>query len=163
MNHYFYSHAFEFRQVIFFARDKNISILQDQLSQHIAGRFVQCDMPLHKRIYGLEILDGQMDLSILSEIQEVGQPRNCWNSPVICRHLSFVSEDLQVLLLLFVIHSKRLYHLSVPNAAPCLVYYSIPWWEFWNLFMVCSIVWSDATWQKRPSCLLTAKFLFLKK
>ena len=75
------------------------------------GHFVQCEMPLHKRIYGLEILDGQMDLSILSEIQEVDQRRNCQNSPVICRHLSFVNEDLQVLLLLFVIHSERLYDL----------------------------------------------------
>ena len=78
-------------------------------------------MPLHKRINGLKILDGQMDLSILSKLQEVDQRRNCRNSPVICRHISFVNEDLQVLPPLFVILSERLYDLSVPNAEPCLV------------------------------------------
>ena len=57
-----------------------------------------------------------MDLPILSELQKVGQRRNCRNSPVICCHLSFMNEDLQVLLSLFVILSERLYDLSVPNA-----------------------------------------------
>ena len=78
-------------------------------------------MSLHKRIYRLEILDGQMDLPIISELQEVGQRRNCRNSLMICRHLSLVNEDLQVLLLLFVVHSEQLYDLSVPKAAPWLV------------------------------------------
>ena len=100
---------------------KNISFLQDQHSQHIVGHFGQCEMSLHKRIYGLEILDGQMDLPILSELQEVGQRRNFQNSLVICRQLSFVNEDLQVLFLLFVVHSEQLYDLFVPNALPCLV------------------------------------------
>ena len=31
---------------------KNTSFLQDQLSQHIVGHFVLCEMPLYKRIYG---------------------------------------------------------------------------------------------------------------
>ena len=78
---------------LFFPNNKNISFLQDQLSQYIEAHFVQCEMPLHKRIYGSEIVDGQMDLLILSELQEVGQRRNYRNSPVICRHLSFVNED----------------------------------------------------------------------
>ena len=78
-------------------------------------------MSLHKRIYGLEILDGQMDLPIISELQEVGQRRNCRKSLVICRHLLFANEDLQVLFLLFVVHSERLHDLSVLSVAPCLV------------------------------------------
>ena len=71
-------------------------------------------MPLHKEIYGLEILDGQMDLLILSEFQEVGQRR-------ICRYLSFENQGLRVLLLLSVICIELLYELSVPNTIPWLV------------------------------------------
>ena len=149
---------------LLFCKGKNISFLQEQHSQHILGHFVQCEMSLHKRIYGLKILDGQMDLPIILELQEVGQRRNCWNSLVICRHLSFVNEDLLVLLLLFAVHSERLYDLPVPNAAPCL-FSTVSRDSALRIlmFMVCSIVWSDATQLKQPSCLLTMKFLFLKK
>ena len=44
-----------------------------------------------------------------------------------------------------------------------VLYHVIPTWDFWCLFIVCSIVWSDATRLKQPPCLLTAKFHFLKK
>ena len=77
---------------------------------------MQCEMPLYKKIYGLEILDGQMDLPILSELQEVVKRRTCQNSSVIHQYLSFVNGDLQVLLLLIVIHSEGLYVLSVAKA-----------------------------------------------
>lgn len=50
---------------------KNASVIQGQLSQKILGHFVKYEMPLHKKIYKLEILDGQWDLPILSELQEV--------------------------------------------------------------------------------------------
>ena len=81
-------------------------------------------MPLHERIYGLEILDFQMDLSILSELQEIDQRRTCQTSAVICGYISFVNEyfvRLRVLLPLSVIETDRLYDLSRPNAVPSLV------------------------------------------
>ena len=37
--------------------------------------FFTVSMPLRKRIYGLDIFDVQMDLPILSELEEVGQHR----------------------------------------------------------------------------------------
>ena len=37
----------------------------------VSSHFVKYEMPLHKKIYKLEILDGQWDLPILSELQEV--------------------------------------------------------------------------------------------
>ena len=67
INHYFCSHVFECGEVVFFqgrikwllkgfdVHPKNVSFLQDQV-----GHFVQCEMPLYKRIYRLEVLDGQM-------------------------------------------------------------------------------------------------------
>ena len=78
-------------------------------------------MSLYKKIYGLEILPGQIDLPILWELQEVGQRRNYVNSTVIYWYLSFMNGDLRVLLFLIVTHSEWLYDLSVPNAAPRLV------------------------------------------
>ena len=53
-------------------------------------------MPLYKSIYGLEILDVQMDLAILSELQEVGQRITCQNLSVIYRYLSFVNGNFFV-------------------------------------------------------------------
>ena len=50
-----------------------LSFLQDQLSQHILGHFIQCEMPLYQKIYGLEILSGQMNLPVRSELQDIGQ------------------------------------------------------------------------------------------
>ena len=49
------------------------SFLQDQLSQHILGHFIPCEMPLCQKIYGLEILGGQMNLPVRSELQDIGQ------------------------------------------------------------------------------------------
>ena len=62
----------------------------DQLSQQIVGHLLRCEMPLHKKIYGLETLDVQMDFPILSELQEVGQQMTSQTSSLICQYLHYV-------------------------------------------------------------------------
>ena len=62
----------------------------DQLSQQIVGHLLRCEMPVHKKIYGLETLDVQMDLPILSELQEVGQQMTSQTSSLICQYLHYV-------------------------------------------------------------------------
>ena len=63
---------------------------QDQLSQQIVSRLLRCEIPLHKKIYGLETLDVQMDLPILSELQEVGQQMTSQTSSLISQYLHYV-------------------------------------------------------------------------
>ena len=79
-------------RLIFFKKTKwlLIGFDLDQLSQQIVGHLLRCEMPLHKKIYGLETLDVQMDLPILSELQEVGQQMTSQTSSLISQYLHYV-------------------------------------------------------------------------
>ena len=168
INHYFYSSLFQCGQVVFLRENKSTSQRISSQRSSPQKRLISSrptfsaysrsfctvwDASLQEDIwiYGLEIHSDQMDFPIISELHEIGQHRTYQNSSdllvsFICKwgfaNTPFPNCNSQWVIIWLA--SNR--QCTVPGT---VLYPKILPWDFSCLLLVCSIVWSDATWLKR--------------